>query len=353
MPYSKLDKPGRTDEETIFLPDFCGIRMLFTMVILAELMAFAILLATPDSKAFSWDRLGVLSLFMQWIALSSIGLLCVFRPWLMRLSDTQAGAASYLVMLLATLIVSEGAYQLIIYTDMPYVSGQHIEFLLRALGVSAILSGIGLRVIYLQYQQKIHIQVNANARIQALQARIKPHFLFNSLNTIASLISTRPAHAEEAVENLSDLFRASIGQSSQLVSLDKEVQIAKGYLAIEQLRLGDRLKVEWQLDDLPDSVQLPLLTLQPLLENAIFHGIEMIPEGGEIQIIGSRNGNNLCIEMNNPCPTTTYTSRPQGSHMAMDNINERLRSAFGGDAGLKMQRLENQCLVTIIFSCVE
>jgi len=353
MPDNKTDKQSSTDEEMVFLPDFCGIRMLFTMVVLAELMAFAILLATPYPQTFSWDRLGVLSLFMQWIALCSIGLLCVLRPWLIRLGATQAGVVSYMVMLVVTLIVSECAYQLMAYTGMPDDNKMHIEFLLHALGVSAILSGIGLRVIYLQYQQKIHIQANANARIQALQARIRPHFLFNSLNTIASLIPSSPKHAEEAVENLSDLFRASIGQSSQLVSLGKEIQIARGYLDIEQLRLGDRLKVDWQLDNLPDSALLPILTLQPLLENAIFHGIEMLPEGGEIQVIGTRKGDKLCIEMTNPCPSVQLTPRSRGNHMAMDNIDERLRIAFGREAGLNMQRLEQQCVLEIVFPFVE
>jgi two-component system sensor histidine kinase AlgZ len=353
MAENKIDKQTSTDEEMIFLPDFCGISMLFTMVVLAELMAFAILLATPQQQAFSWDRLGVLSLFIQWIALSSTGLLCVLRPWLVRLNDTLAGVVSYVAMLVVTLIVSECAFQLMVYTGTPYDNRIHIEFLLHTLGVSAILSGIGLRVIYLQYQQKIHIQANATARIQALQARIRPHFLFNSLNTIASLIHSRPKHAEEAVENLSELFRASIGQSSQLVSLAEEVQLARGYLEIEQLRLDDRLKVDWRLDELPDSALLPVLTLQPLLENAIFHGIEMLPEGGEIQVIGTRDGDNLCIKITNPCPTVRNTPRSQGNQMAMSNIDERLRIAFGGKAGLKMQRLERQCLLEIVFPFVE
>lgn len=353
MPDNKINKQSSTDEEMIFLPDFCGIRMLFAMVVLAELMAFAILLAMPYPQTFSWDRLGVLSLFMQWVVLCSIGLLCVLRPWLLRLNVTMAGVLSYVAMLVVTLIVSECAYQLMLYTGTPGDTKMHIEFLLHALGVSAILSGIGLRVIYLQYQQKIHIQANANARIQALQARIRPHFLFNSLNTIASLIPSSPKHAEEAVENLSDLFRASIGPSSQLVSLDREMQIARGYLDIEQLRLGDRLKVDWRLDDLPGSALLPILTLQPLLENAIFHGIEMLPEGGEIQVIGTRKDNKLCIEMTNPCPTAQHTPRSQGNHMAMDNIAERLRIAFGREAGLNMQRFEYQCVLEIVFPFVE
>ena len=353
MPANKKIKQNNTNEELIFLPDFCGLRMVFTVVVLAELMAFAILLAMPGPQSLSWDRLGLLSLFMQWIALGSIGLLCVLRPWLVRLTATLAGVISYVIVLAATVIVSESAYRLMVYTGMSYDAFLHIEFLLHTLGVSAILSGISLRVIYLQYQQKIHIQSNANARIQALQARIRPHFLFNSLNTIVSLIRSRPNEAEQAVENLSDLFRASIGQSSQLISLAEEVQMARGYLEIEQLRLGDRLSVNWQLDSLPARALLPVLTLQPLLENAIFHGIEMLDGGGEILVSGSRSENGLTIQISNPCPTEGQSKRPEGSHMAMDNIDERLRIAFGQEAGLVFKRQERQCLLEIVFPFVE
>jgi two-component system sensor histidine kinase AlgZ len=208
-------------------------------------------------------------------------------------------------------------------------------------------------VIYLQHQQKIHIQAHANARIQALHARIRPHFLFNSMNTIAALIRTDPDHAEEAVEDLSDLFRASLGQNSQLISLSEEVQIARRYLHIEQLRLGDRLRVEWHLDELPDNALLPVLTLQPLLENAIFHGIEMIAEGGEIQLHGSRQGKMLSIVISNPCLPPEQSQRSGGNQMAMDNIHERLQIAFGGHAGLKIQRQQRSCQLEIVFPFTE
>jgi len=346
-----MEKEKQPDvlEDTFFLPDFCGIRMVFTVVVVAELLAFAILLINPNEGAITWDRLGVTSLFIQWIALSSTSLLCISRKWLIRLNPTLAGYISYFIVLLVTLLVSEVAYWSMYYIGILDNINWHISFLLRNLGISAILSAIILRFIYLQYQQKMHIQAHATARIQALQARIRPHFLFNSMNTIAALIRTHPENAELAVEDLSDLFRASLSEAAQLVPISDELELAKRYIHIEQLRLGERLSVNWQLDDIPKSALLPVLTLQPLLENAIYHGIEMLADGGEIQVIGQSQGDWLNITITNPCLPEVQANRSQGNQMAVRNINERLQIAFGVPAGLKMERKTESCEMDIIF----
>jgi len=336
-------------DETIFLPDFCGIRMVLTVVVVAELLAFAILLTTSVEQSLSWDRLGILSLFIQWIALCSIAILCVSRKWLVRLNDTLAGYLSYFMVLVVTLVVSELAYWAMFHIGLIDSVASHLDFILRNLGISAILSAITLRFIYLQYQQKMHMQAHANARIQALQARIRPHFLFNSMNTIAALIRSQPENAEAAVEDLSDLFRASLNSAQQMVSLTEEMEIAGRYIHIEQLRLGDRLKVTWELDDIPDQVMLPVLTLQPLLENAIYHGIEKIPSGGEIKVLGQRQGDWLNIVITNPCLPPDAAGQSHGNKMAVRNIDERLQIAFGKPAGLKVLRETEHCQVDIIF----
>jgi two-component system sensor histidine kinase AlgZ len=346
---AQSDKQSEDQGSSQFLPDFCSIGLLFATVILAELMVFAIVLVMPQTQSISWEKLGLLSLFVQWIALSSIGLLCLLRPWLLRWSDRVAGIASYIIVLLATAAVSEAAWQVMKYTSMLSVTDRHAEFLLKTLAISAILSGISLRVIYLQHQQKIHIQAHAEARIQALQARIRPHFLFNSLNTIAALISSQPRQAEEAVEDLSDLFRASLSKTTQLVTLDEEVAMAKRYVQIEQFRLGDRLQVEWSLQALPSMAMLPVLTLQPLLENAIFHGIELLPAGGKVTIQGYRDGNKLTIIITNPCIPLKQVRPGRGAHMAMQNIRERLQYAFGDKGQLLLVRDDEQCKLEIVF----
>lgn len=336
-------------EETIFLPDFCGIRIVFTVVVVAELLAFTILLTTPLEQHLSWDKLGMISLFIQWIALSSAAMLCISRKWLIRFNDTMAGYVSYLIVLVVTLLVSEIAYWSIEYMGLGKKNDWHLDFLMRNMGISAILGGIILRFIFLQYQQKMHMQAHADARIQALQARIRPHFLFNSMNTIAALIRSQPGNAEEAVEDLADLFRASLNEGKQLVSMAGEIDNVRRYLHIEELRLGDRLKVSWQLQEIPMDAQIPVLALQPLLENAIYHGIEMLPDGGEIQVCGKRQDDWLNITITNPCLPPEQSIRTQGNKMAIKNINERLMIAFGPPSGLKLNRQEKTCQLDIIF----
>lgn len=346
-----MEQDNQSEElnETIFLPDFCGLRMVLTVVVVAELLAFVIILMTSIDKPMSWDRLGVLSLFIQWIALSSIAILCVSRKWLIRLNDTLAGYISYFIVLIVTLVISELAYQSMYYLGLLDNLRSHAHFILHNLGISAILSAITLRFIYLQYQQKMHMQAHANARIQALQARIRPHFLFNSMNTIAALIRSQPENAEAAVEDLSDLFRASLNNAQQMVSVAEEMELVQRYIHIEQLRLGERLTIDWQLDDIPDNAMLPVLTLQPLLENAIYHGIEQLPEGGEIQVYGQCQGDWLNISIINPCMPPDQAGRTDGNKMAVKNIDERLRIAFGAPAGLKVTRETMQCRVEVVF----
>src|SRR5690606_5465417 len=133
--------------------------------------------------------------------------------------------------------------------------------------LAAIITAAALRYFYVQQQWAEQVQAKADAEVRALQARIRPHFLFNSMNSIASLVRRDPATAERAIEDLSDLFRAALGAGQGPATLDEEIILAERFLAIEKLRLGDRLKVDWQReDDLPLTLSMPRLILQPLVE---------------------------------------------------------------------------------------
>jgi two-component system sensor histidine kinase AlgZ len=168
--------------------------------------------------------------------------------------------------------------------------------------------------------------------VQALQARIRPHFLFNSLNTIASLIPDDPVNAEAATLDLADIFRGSMRRADQLISLSDELQLAHQYLDMERRRLGDRLKVEWRVEELPAGASILPLTLQPLLENAVAHGIQTLEQGGKLAVYGRAEGDLIVITISNPlAPVGSDTS---GHGMAMKNIRERLSLAFGSRAGL-------------------
>jgi two-component system sensor histidine kinase AlgZ len=173
----------------------------------------------------------------------------------------------------------------------------------------------------------------SEARLQALQARIRPHFLFNSLNTVLGLMRTEPRKAERTLEDLADLFRVFMRDTREMVSLDQEVMTCRQYLAVEQLRLGSRLVVRWGLDHMPGDALLPSLLLQPLVENAVHHGIEPRTEPGEIAIRICLAGERVRVEIINPCAEHAPV-RP-GNQMALSNVRERLMLLYDMEAELQ------------------
>ena len=162
------------------------------------------------------------------------------------------------------------------------------------------------------------------ARLAELQARIRPHFLFNTLNSAIALVRAEPARAENLLEDLSDLFRHALAEQSDAVTLTQEIELAERYLAIEQVRFGNRLKVEWDLDDGVDHALLPPLLLQPLVENAVKHGVEPDPHGGRLRIRTYQRGSMACIDIDNTVPSGPVA--PSAGHgIALANVRDRLR----------------------------
>ena len=251
-------------------------------MITAELLAFILTLVASSAQQNVWLNLALNSLFIQWIALGNVFVLCLSRKWLQSQGPMFIAIGSYSLSLLVTLSVSVIAVWLAIVDELNYISDaySYSGFITRNLAISAIVSAVTLRYFYVQHQWKSNIQTEAHSRIQALQARIRPHFLFNSMNTIASLTRTNPRLAERAVEDLADLFRASLGHQ-ETVKLSEELEFTRRYINIEELRLGNRLQVEWQVDEtIPSHATVPALILQPLVENSIYHGIEPQTSGG-------------------------------------------------------------------------
>lgn len=171
------------------------------------------------------------------------------------------------------------------------------------------------------------------ARLAALQSRIRPHFLFNSLNAAIGLIAPEPAKAETVLQNLADLFRMQLADNRRLSSLQRELELARRYLEIEAIRLGERLRVEWLLDGMPADAALPALLLQPLLENAVYHGVEPLLHPAPVTIRVYARRMQLHIDIRNPLPPGT-SPRP-GNGMAIANVRERLMLHFDREAGLK------------------
>ena len=311
-------------------------------------------MCTPLSRhgvaQFFWIDLAKSSLFLLWAALGGAWLLCNLRPWLAKKSIRDSTILSLVLILVTIALVSEGAFWLGQYTDNTSLfPSQHFDFLIRNLGIGLIAGVLLLRYFYVSHEWRRNVQMEAHSRIQALQARIRPHFLFNSLNTIASLIRSNPVTAEEAVEDMSDLFRANLREQRDRISVKEELEIARIYQRIEQLRLGDRLKVVWDVSNVPMRAKIPSLTVQPLLENAIYHGIEPLPDGGTVSVMGKIENNEICISVSNPLPPQGDYSRHEGNRMAMDNIRQRLHIAYDGRGTVNVNHDKNAYHVEIRF----
>lgn len=332
-----------------FLPDFCNARMVFVVILLSELLAIVLTLAQPPYLDNLLFDLAMYSLFIQWVALSCTGVLCVGRRWLQNCSDYWAATISYALTLLVTIIIAELAWW-VFSRQAGYnnIRIGHATFLMPIMGISAIAWALALRYFYVQHQWRIRVASESEARFQALQSRIKPHFLFNCMNTIASLIRRNPSLAEEVVEDLSDLFRASLQDSQQICTLEDEIALCKRYMRIEQQRLGSRLKAVWELDGLPVDIRVPVLSIQPLLENAIYHGIEPVPEGGTINIRGARHTEGVQITIDNPLqPGRQGDQGRTGNRIAQDNVRQRLASYFGKDNLLQVSQDKANYKITI------
>lgn len=211
------------------------------------------------------------------------------------------------------------------------------------------MAGAALLLGYFELRSRAFSPAVAEARLAALNARIRPHFLFNSLNTVLSLIRAEPKRAEAALESLADLFRAALRDHRELVPLSDEIALGRQYLELEKLRLGDRLRIEWQVADVPLDTLIPPLMLQPLLENAVYHGIEMAPEGGTVSIGFARRGDELAVEISNPMPAVGQ--HPAGHHMAVANIRERLALYYDLEARLEARQDEGNYSVRISLPC--
>lgn len=362
------DRVAKLPDDDLFLPDFCDMGTVFTVVVVGALLAFILVLSPVVSTAHWWRDLALNSLFIQWVALSSAGLLCSGRRWLSTLGNVGAGFAAYALILLVSLLCSEAAYWLVarpvmdvehfiaqagnsdlVPRSVPMGTMWHLEFLAKNLSITAIVAAVALRYFYVQHQWRSQVQSEAKARIQALQSRIRPHFLFNSMNTIASLTRTSPELAEQVTEDLADLFRASLGDASVPVTLDREIEVCRQYLRIEEQRLGARVSTDFAVDDLPADAVLPGLTLQPLAENAIYHGIEPVEHGGFIVINGACDDRLIVLRITNSLPHSDARSARQSNQMAQENVEQRLRAFFGSESSLEVSSDESEYTVELRF----
>ena len=333
--------------DTGLLPDFCDVRVIFMLVLIVQLLAFVLTMAIPSTTGEFWDYLAFISMMLQWLALLNAAVLCVSRRLLNRLAPALTMLITYTIMMAVTLVFALVLIRLNIWMKLDAQTSPLGEyFLLRVMVMAAAIYAVVLRYFYIQQQWKLNLQAQSRAEIQALKARIRPHFLFNSMNTIASLISFMPDKAEKAIEDLADLFRASLKEQN-VHTLKDELDITRSYLDIEKLRLGDRLQIDWDVDKSLFDEEIPALSLQPLAENAIYHGIEPIPDGGNIRISAQRDGEHLKLEVSNPSSAIAGSTHSGGNKMAQDNIRQRLRLAYGNDARFNINATKQDYTVTL------
>lgn len=342
---------GRTKppHDDFFLPELCEPEALLSLVLLAELLVLVLVLAEPMVQGFNWVRLALTSLFVQWIVLLSAALLCSLRPLLARLRAALAGGLCCALVVTLTLGCTAVAdhYEL----GGPLPRDGEVNLYLRHALISLIMSALLLRYFYLQSQWRRQQQAELQARIESLQARIRPHFLFNSLNSIASLVAIDPLKAEQAVLDLSDLFRASLAKPGNLVAWSDELELARRYLSIEHYRLGDRLQLEWQVDDVPPDLPIPQLTLQPLLENALIYGIQPRIEGGLVRIEAEYHNGVFQLCVSNPFEEEAERQPSRGTRQALVNIDARLAALFGPGASLSVDRRDGRHFTCLRYPC--
>ena len=332
-----------------YLPDFCATTSVLIALLVAELVAFILTIAAWTPGTGFLIELSKTSLFIVWTALLGCALLCQLRARLEASGPTRAFVLCYAILLAMTAALAESAFQLTrIFGQSAIIENSHTNFLLRNIAIAAIVIALLMRYLYVASEWRRSIVLEAQAKISALQALMRPHFLFNSMNTIAALTRTDPRQAEAAVEDLSDLLRASLNSGKALSSLKDEFAIAAVYQRIEQLRLGERLDIHWEVDELPPRATIPSLTLQPLIENAIRHGIERLEGGGIVRVRGRRAGDVLSIDVSNPVPPGVPRRR-DGNRMALANVRQRFALAYGHRASVTIDEQAERYTVSLSF----
>jgi len=322
------------------LPDFRNLGVMLRLLLGVNLLALAAaLLLAPNMRSWLQSYLEMAA-WVEPQLLAALLLLALLRDLLWRMSML-AGS----IVVLALVMI-----QAVLFADfwhfMGFLEGGW-ETLLRA----ALLAGFSALALlgYFHLRAAALSPALAEARLQALTARIRPHFLFNSLNAVLSLIRAEPKRAEHALEELAELFRALMRDNRDLVPIADEIALCRQYLDLEKLRLGERLKVEWEIDNMPGDVRVPALMLQPLLENAVYHGIEPAEVPGEIRIHFSRQGNELVIILENP--VCSSGSHQAGNRMALANIRERLALHYDLEARLEAREENGIYRVHMVLPC--
>ena len=325
---------------TSALPNFRNLGILLRILVIVNALAIGTAVARTPTLQNAWSEFVEMSAALQPIVIIAVLALAALNGFLQRIPYAFGATAVATVAIGVTLVVMmvmKTAYQAEGFGPLDRYA------------VLALLATVVL-LLYFDLRGRALSPAIAEARLQALQARIRPHFLYNSINAVLSLIRQDPKRAETALEDLADLFRVVMGDSRELSPISREVELCRQYLELEQLRLGDRLKVAWRIDNMPRDALVPPLLLQPLLENAVYHGIEPRVEPGEISIDIYSSRSQVHAVLRNPY--AREGAHRAGNKMALANIRERLQLHFDAEATLDTRIREDTYQVHIVLPYV-
>jgi len=328
---------------TYFLPDMCRAKNILYITLISQLLAITLALNTSFISGDFWAALSLNSLFILWVAFTCAAIFCAFKQRINSYPALNICLLMFITINLTTFFLSWLINVLLPEFDLfMRPSESFLNIYLKNVGISIIFSTILLRFLYLQFQSRQQIMAEAEAKLEALQARIRPHFLFNSLNTIASLTRIDPPLAETLTEDLAELFRANMQTSKRLIPFKQELALVQQYLNIEQTRLGERLNIQLDVSAIPDDALIPPLSIQPLIENAVYHGIEPCENGGTLSINAHIKNGHIKLNICNPINKAQSPNPRAGNKMAIDNIRLRMQRCFPQQSQLLISTDHNE-----------
>jgi two-component system, LytTR family, sensor histidine kinase AlgZ len=309
-----------------WLPDLCNPLALLRLMLLAVLITLVLTLLRQGIAGFNVDNLGMMFLYAVWVVYISAAGLCFICKYFGKLSVPVSAILTVLWLFVAATISALAGYQVMLYYFLdPQISQGSLWA--ETVLTTVIFGTLVLRFLFVHHQLQMQQQRLMQAQFDALQARIRPHFLFNSLNSIATLVGIDPQRAEDALLNLSDILRATLGEDKE-VTIQHELDVCRKYLDIEALRMGDRLQIDMDIDSSIYGLRLPPFCLQPLMENAMLHGLQKRPDGGCLLVkIDRDNTGFVRILIENPLPEN-FDGQSSGAKSALVNIGTRLESFF-------------------------
>jgi two-component system sensor histidine kinase AlgZ len=317
------------------LPDFRNVGILLRILLIANAVALVAAVMKSATLPEIASRIVEMAALVEPLLILTLVVLYLFNGVLSRLPYSAGAVAVIALTLVLTWLLHAWAQRYLLFG----VTSVERYWLLVGL-VTAML------LCYFDLRGRALSPAIAEARLQALQARIRPHFLFNSINAVLSLIRQEPRRAEAALEDMAELFRVLMADNRELTPLAREVELCRQYLGIEQLRLGERLKVEWHIDKMPADAMVPPLVLQPLLENAVYHGIEPRTEPGVVSINIYATRDEVHAVLRNPYSRSD--DHHTGNNMALGNIRERLQLHFDAEATLTSRVTDGAYQVHIV-----